>query len=241
MATWVSLSAAMLRAANSPAFGLRQKVTSVSRAVLLLGARNTISLVTGLVLRQVMSPKGAPKGKLNLEVFWDNTADTALLCSFLAKHFRWIAPDHGHLLGLFHDCGIPLMMQRFPNYADVLRLGQVGVQEIAVSLEDQYFKTNHAVIGYIMARSWCLPDDLRKVILHHHDGDVFTRSTDVSVSRAVALLSLAEHLSCLFKQEDDSAVWAKIAEPLMEVLGVNDDDVTELGKDAVDILSTSVA
>ncbi len=233
----ISLSAAMLRAANSPAFGLRQKVSSIARAVLLLGMRNTASLVTGLILRQAISPKG----KMDLEKFWDDAADTALVCSWLTTRFRFMAPDQAHLAGLFHDCGVPLMMQRFPNYKDVLRLEKSSVQEISIAVEEQHFKTNHATIGYIMARTWCLPDEVRSIVLQHHDADVFSQGEDVNLSRRVAILNLAEHLCCLFRKENDSVFWTnQTAAEVLETLAITEEDVIELSKDASDLLSLSV-
>ena len=233
----ISLSAAMLRAANSPAFGLRQKVTSISRAVLLLGMRNTASLVTGLILRQVITGTG----KINLEIFWDNAADAALVCSFLAKRLKCMSADYAHLIGLFHDCGIPLMMLRFHNYTNILGITSSLSQEVSVSLEEQHFNTNHATVGYIMARSWCLPDEVRRIISHHHDTNIFTQAEDTTLARQVAMLTLAEHFCCLFRKEDDSAVWTQMDETaLIEVLGVTADELAELRADAFDLLSTSV-
>lgn len=120
----------MLRAANSPAFGLRQKVNSISQAVMLLGLNNAISLITGLSLKMVMSGKG----KIKLDRFWDTATDTALICSILARHFKIMAADKAHMLGLFHDCGIPLLMQKFSNYAEILRKGNLNTQDPVINL-----------------------------------------------------------------------------------------------------------
>ncbi|CAK0751283.1 HDOD domain-containing protein [Gammaproteobacteria bacterium] len=231
----VGLSAAMLRAANSPAFGLRQKVTSISQAVMLLGIGNATSLVTGLSLRMVMSGKG----KMKLDRFWDTAIDTALICSILAKRFNIMAPDQAYMLGLFHDCGIPMLMQRFPNYTEILREGNANTEEPITNIEDRELETNHAVVGYFVARSWFLPDEIRSVIIHHHDETILKSHGDncAHISH-VAFLTLAEHFSNLYHRASGDAMWERVGSDVMRIFNMTETCIYDLGEDMKDILSS---
>jgi HD-like signal output (HDOD) protein len=74
----MSLSAAMLKTVSSPFFGLRTKPTSVNQALQLMGLRNTIEIVTGLLLRQAFPAAD----NAAMEIFWQtilNHHDYALL------------------------------------------------------------------------------------------------------------------------------------------------------------------
>ncbi|CAK0770567.1 HDOD domain-containing protein [Gammaproteobacteria bacterium] len=230
----VGLSAAMLRAANSPAFGLRQKATSISQAVMLLGMGNTVSLVTGLSLRMVMSGKG----KIRLERFWDTASDTAMICSVLARRFKIMAADQAHMLGLFHDCGIPLLMQRFPNYVEVLRKANADTQEPITSIEDRHFNTNHAVIGYLVGRSWFLSEEIREIIHHHHDEAFLSNPHDEVLASRISLLILAEYLCHLYHRESDDVVWQRVGSNVMQLLDLNETTLQELNEDVKDLLSS---
>ncbi|CAK0773702.1 HDOD domain-containing protein [Gammaproteobacteria bacterium] len=229
----VGLSAAMLRAANSPGFGLRQKVTSISQAVMLLGMGNALSLITGLSLRMVM----AGKGKMKLERFWDTASDTALLCSTLARRFSIMPADQAHILGLFHDCGIPLLMQKFPNYVEVLRKGNADTQLPVTSVEEQEFKTSHTVVGYLVARSWFLSQEIREVILHHHNETLLSSSDDPVLASRVALLTLAEHITHIFHRESNDVVWQRIGSNVLRILNLNETELEDINSDMKDVLS----
>ena len=228
----VGLSAAMLRAANSPAFALRQRVSSIQQAVMLLGLGNAISLITGLSMRMVLSGKG----KLRFDQFWEYAADTAIICSVLAKRFSVMAPDQAYVLGLFHDCGIPLLMQRFDNYATILKQCNAGTEEHTI-IEDQALKTNHAVIGYYIARSWCLSEEVREVILSHHDEKLITGHEQRALANQVRMLALAHYLCRACRGERENPTWGRIAGAVMETFSLTDISLKDLSEDMQDILS----
>ncbi|CAK0760914.1 putative Predicted signal transduction protein [Gammaproteobacteria bacterium] len=233
----VGLSAAMLRAANSPAFALRQKVTSISKAVMLLGMNNAISLITGLSLRMVMSGKG----KIRLERFWDTASDTAIICSILAKRFNVLVADQAYILGLFHDCGIPLLIQRFDNYIDILKKGNANTEEQITVIEDRELKTNHSVVGYIIARSWFLSEEIREIILHHHNEALFVNhknNNDDVLVKQVGLLILSEYLCHLYHRESKDLIWQRVGKQIMECFELTENCVSDLSEDMNDILSS---
>ncbi len=214
----VALSAAMLRAANSPAFGVRNKISSISNAVMSLGLNVVFSLVTALCLRNAMPGKG----KQRFERFWDTAADSALACSFLAGRFKVMNPDQAYMLGLFHDCGIVLMMHKFSNYMDILKEGNASTEELLTAIEDRACGTNHAVIGYLVARSWFLPQDIRDTILRHHDETVFTKLEDRALAQEVGLLTLAEHCCHSYHRQSEDLIWSRTGNTIVEML-----DITE--------------
>ena len=110
------LSGALLKIVNSPYYGLSNKITAIQRAVNLLGSRSIINLINAQSI----------KGELNddaivtLNRFWDTAQDVAMTCLTLAKRVGVQAGDEAYALGLFHDCGIPLMIKKFPDYMKVL-------------------------------------------------------------------------------------------------------------------------
>jgi HD-like signal output (HDOD) protein len=69
----------MLKAANTPILGRGRHITSVHQAISLLGVKNVISLVSGLVLRTRLTAETPPA----LEQFWDNTLQIAMISSAL--------------------------------------------------------------------------------------------------------------------------------------------------------------
>jgi HD-like signal output (HDOD) protein len=81
-----------------------------------LGSRVLSSLVAGFALRSSIN------GPVRLDRFWDSSIRVAQLAARLTKEFRGVAADHAYTFGLFHDCGIAVLLQRFPDYRDTLQL-----------------------------------------------------------------------------------------------------------------------
>jgi HD-like signal output (HDOD) protein len=112
----VSLAAGLIKTANSPFFGSRNRVRSVNEALVMLGLDVASRAIAGLILRKVFP------ASLHLERFWDASARIARLSGWLAKRVghNKLRQDDAYTFGLFRDCGIPVLLMRFPGYNKVL-------------------------------------------------------------------------------------------------------------------------
>ena len=167
--TDAALAGAVLKVANSPVFGLNRKASSISQALSLLGLRNISTIASAVAMRHAM--KGP--ANIKLERFWDSSERIPLICVKLARQLRGISQDEAYTVGLFHDCGIPMLFNRFPNYRETLVRANRGEGKTFDDVEDVDLGTNHCTIGYFMAKSWQLPDSLCQSILWHHAPDIF--------------------------------------------------------------------
>lgn len=231
ISTDVGMSAALLKAANSPAFGGNTRVTNIQQAVSRLGLRTTVSLVKGLALRMAMSGP-----KLSMEQFWETAGYTATVCSLLARRFRVMPADEAHMLGLFHDCGIPLLMQRFPNYGQVLQEAWHNLDRTLVAFEEAALRTNHAVVAYLVARAWQLPETVLLVIREHHNETLLIETQDPLAER-IALLMLAEHLVHLFLRATEDHTWERTGSRVLTLLGLSDHEFEDLKEDVAEWLT----
>jgi HD-like signal output (HDOD) protein len=190
ISTDVGLSASVLKAVNSPLYGLKTQVNSVPHAVSLLGLKNILTLVTGLSLRQSIQGKK----QASFERFWDAAANTALVARALSRDLIVGDPDDAYLIGLFHDCGIPLMMMKFKGYIPVLKQANSNPATEVTVMEDDAFSTNHSIVGYMVAHTWGLPQQIAEVIKLHHE-DLEPRGEAEHLTPMVYLLAMAEHIS----------------------------------------------
>lgn len=226
------LSGALLKIVNSPYFGLANKVSSIQRAVNLLGSRSVINMINALSIRGEMSDETI----VTLNRFWDTAQDVAMTCLTLAKRIGCEAPDEAYTLGLFHNCGIPLMLKRFPNYMDVLEEAycSAGPERRIVDTENRLLNTNHAVVGYFTAKSWNLPRHLCEAIANHHNTlAIFSddSSRDVQLKNLLAILKMAEHIcSCyrvLGNQAEDHE-WRSVQPLVLDYVGLSEYDFENL-------------
>lgn len=206
----VALSGHVMLIANSPAFSTGNKAVSVMQAVNVLGTQSVFSLIVGHLLRVAL----AGGQDVSMERFWANSAQTAQVSAELAKRLRCVRPDIAYTFGLFHDCGIPLLVKRFPQTKAVLAKANMAEDRLFTDVEDAELGTNHAVVGYFLARRWHLADFIAEAVLHHHDYSVLARADGISETARtlIALVVLAEHITRIHNTGDGEHEWGKAAE-----------------------------
>ena len=231
----VALSGRVMLIANSPAFSTGHKMVSIIQALNVLGSQQVFNLVVSQLLKVAL----AGKPEVPMDRFWESSAQTARVSSELAKRLRCVRPDIAYTFGLFHDCGIPLLMKRFPQTREVLAEANDCEELRFTEVEEKHLGTNHAVVGYFLARRWHLPTDVAEAILHHHDYAMLGRLDTISATaRAViAVCVLAEHILRLHTQGNGEQEWAKAGPAACEVFNLSLSAVDDLIEDMLDWLA----
>lgn len=221
------LSGALLKTVNSPFFGLANRIASIQQAVNLLGCRSVINLINAQSIRGELSDAAI----VTLNRFWDTAQDVAMTSLSLAKRIGHPAPDEAYTLGLFHNCGIPLMLTRFPNYMDVLEeaYASASAETRVTDIENRVFNTNHAVVGYFVARSWKLPAHLCEAIANHHNALALFDDewSDAQIKTLLAILKMAEHICACHRVlggQPDDGEWEAVAQQVLEYVGLSEYD-----------------
>jgi HD-like signal output (HDOD) protein len=138
VASDAAFTAAVLRTANSPAYGLTRRAETLGQALALLGLRQVGVIVSSIVLRNLI-PTDGPR----LTRFWDVSAKRAWALARLARGLRGVDVDIAQTFGLFCDVGIPLLMRRFPDYGPTLQAANASVDEAFTAVEHRA----HGAIG----------------------------------------------------------------------------------------------
>ena len=220
------LAGSLLKIVNSPFFALANRISSIQQAVNLLGVRRVINIVNAQSIRGEMTDENI----VNLNRFWDSAQDIAMTCMTLAKKIGCVEPDEAYALGLFHNCGIPLMLKRFPNYIEVLEESYAQPGQRIVDVENLRLNTNHAVIGYFTAKSWLLPRHLCDAIASHHNAEqIFGEEDyhDAGLKNLLAILKMAEHICRAHKVLANQPVdheWNAVGARILEYVGLTEYD-----------------
>ncbi|MCX7192371.1 MAG: HDOD domain-containing protein [Proteobacteria bacterium] len=220
----VVLSAAMLKTVNSPFFGLRRKIDSIEQAVMAMGSNNVFNILTGLVMRNMNDGKSA-----QLNRFWDTAENTAFIAALIARRIPDFSRDIAYTVGLFHDCGIPLMMARFPDYMETLKLASTSADKTFTEVEDERHSTNHATIGYLLAKNWNLSESISLTILHHHNLEIFSSRENLpaEVCGLIAVIQIAEALSDITHMREDAS-WLTNGPMLLDYVGISDNEFSDI-------------
>ena len=219
----VRLTAELFKLANSPFYRRGAKTESLEQCVRLLGRKAMSQITRTALLRQQLSGEST-----RLESFWDRCTDIAMLCSVLCDQLERpgkLTTEQCYLVGLFHDCGVPILMQHIKGYGESQLAASNGPDYLA---EDDAHATSHCIAGLMVAREWDLPYILCESIRSHH----YVIRAEQNERHAIALLQLALHTFAQSKGWNDSE-WCYQQEPALKTLGIDPEALDRIMEAAV--------
>lgn len=162
-----SLSAQILKVANSAFYSLRRNVGSLELAIILLGLREIKNIIFMMSIFRLF-PEDSEFCFNEIDYLKHSilTGQTAkALCKLLELKFD----SSPFLLGLLHDIGKIFLDQNFhENYSQIIEEANKNRSSI-YDIEEDVLGTNHAEIGAKIASSWNFPLEFVDCIRHHHD------------------------------------------------------------------------
>lgn len=215
------LTAMLFKVVGNAAYRTQQPFHSVEEILHAVGVEQTYRLVQAIALRSV--PVSSEKHVY--EAFWVRSQAVGELAMLIADERVSVCnlfPDHAYLAGIFHACGVPLLLQRFPSYCREMRLGIPG-HWADWREEDRKFNTDHAVVGYLVARHWCLPDFICDAIRYQH---AMAELGDHAARSMVAILQLAIDLHARVLRMPNPE-WGAVQPLILAELGLSDDTLPE--------------
>jgi HD-like signal output (HDOD) protein len=225
----VAVASIILKTINSPHYGLSRSISDIHKSVHYIGLNGIYSLVTNILIKSSFDQKDC---SIALEGFWDNATHIANTCVHIGKSLKQsVSRDKLFSLGLFHDCGIPIMAMKYSDYNDTYELAYHDQTKTLPMIEDETFGVNHATIGYYVASSWRLPKDICQLILSHHDRGFLKLKGSCDENFYYAILKLAENIVHNHKHFRDSADWPYIHEMVFTLLDIDDDDYKDYFED----------
>ncbi|MET0028773.1 MAG: HDOD domain-containing protein [Candidatus Thiodiazotropha sp.] len=211
----VGLSSAVLKSVNSAFFGLRSHISDIRQTVVMLGVDNVVNLVSAHEMKRALNQKSC----LTLERFWDTASEVAKASVWIARELDVPVPlEDVYAVGLFHDCGIPIMASCFETYRNTLDESNGNYHRSIIEIEESYHDLNHAVAGFMFAETWDLPRFIQEVILQHHDLQAWESLHDEQILDCLAVLKLAENLVDRKRRQVDNVDWPHFAGPAMQRL-----------------------
>jgi len=223
------LAAMLFKVVGNSAYRQHQPFDSVEEILHAVGTRQTFNLVQAIAVATLKDSKCNPEA---YESFWVRSQAVAQLAMIVADERIAVCnifPDQAYLAGMFHDCGVALLLRRFSTYCKEMKLNEPG-RWIDLAEEDAKFKADHCVVGYLVAKHWGLPDFICDAIRNHHD---IQRIGSHESRSMVAILQLAIHLYYLDLQIENSE-WDGVAEIVLGELGIHDDSLPEFVDIALD-------
>ncbi len=183
-----TLAAKVLKLVNSSFYGVSTEVTTISRAVVILGFTGIRNLALGFGTVEALSTMGS---SLDMTAFWSHAMATAAAAQSLAPFVnRRTDPEEAFIAGLMHDIGAYVLASAVPDeYQDILQ----GPADQRLLQEQEQMGFTHAKVGQGLLKFWELPDPFCNAARFHHDIDV-AAGGDQPLTNLVAL---ADILACI--------------------------------------------
>lgn len=164
------LTAKLLRACNSPFFGLEEPVASVDQAVFLLGHQQILHIVLSLAFGGAMSVV-LPQHAVEAEDLWRHSVTTAQAAESILEEGLQVEvdPPVAFTVGLLHDLGklVLSLALSAEELAEIrTRVALAGMTRSEA--EQDVVGTDHAEVGGELLRLWRLPESLVEGVRYHH-------------------------------------------------------------------------
>ena len=214
-----ALTTRFLKMANSVQFAQRTPVTSIIRAVTILGVNRVKTTALGF---QLVSHLGRLGGvPFDMKEFWQHSLLRACVARNVASRLIRELEEEAFLVGLLQDCGILLMVQiHGSSYATLCRSGLSPAAFFTV--EKDSFPNTHVNAISAMASEWNLPEIIAGPLTRHHEPTLLKANASTTdklsaISYFVGNLQLSKELKAV--TED-----AGLREYAFEVLGISEAD-----------------
>jgi diguanylate cyclase (GGDEF)-like protein len=165
--TDAALSARLLEMANSAMYAQREPVTTVKRAVTLMGLRRVRMVALGFHLVAHLDRLG--DSPFDLKSFWQHSVLRACLAREIAVDVVPTHAEEAFLVGLLQDCGILLLVQVLgEDYANLHASQNLSPTAFHVE-ERKRFSHDHVEAIRMLASEWNLPEVIAGPLGHHHE------------------------------------------------------------------------
>ncbi|MBW1730486.1 MAG: HDOD domain-containing protein [Deltaproteobacteria bacterium] len=164
-----ALTSKILKVANSAYYGFPQKITSLDRAVALLGFNMVKSLAISVGVIRSLPSKGLSK-VFDIEGLWVHSLAVATAMKALARGAK--EEDERETLfivGLLHDLGKIILAEFFPDdFAEVLERSKSDPPVLLYESERRVIGMDHGEVGSMLLSRWKFPELIITPISKHH-------------------------------------------------------------------------
>ena len=183
------LAARILSRANSAYYGLQGQISSISRAVNLLGLAELRKILL-FVTASSLSKKAQPD-ILDLKAYWQHQCFVAALSAEMAVLCGREDSQDLFISGILHDLGKLMIALYQPQI--FVQISELAVQNNLSRFEAEleFWGIDHALTGAMVLRSWNIPETITEAINAHHDAE----KSDEQFRDQARILSLANIIS----------------------------------------------
>lgn len=185
------LTGRVLKLINSAYFALGKPITSLTRAIIMLGVNTVKNLALSFAIMKNLQGSGSFQA-FTTDEFWLHCLGVGVAAKSLAAAQGLLPAEQEEyfVAGLLHDLGkLPLNNQFPAEYFQIFQSAGKQSEPFYIR-EDRQLGIDHCKVGEMIAQKWRLGDSLVEALTyHHHPEDSTENSRDL-----VSTISLANQI-----------------------------------------------
>jgi HD-like signal output (HDOD) protein len=168
-----ALASKILKVVNSAFYGLPGQVSSVDRAIVLLGLSAVKNIAIAASMTRLFQGGVTIDGFNGMEL-WRHSSAVGAACRLIARKQGKDCFEEIYLAGLIHDLGLLIMRQALPKkLAEVIARHRASPQSFC-QIEEEMVGADHQAFGQALAMKWRFPRAICSVIGYHHKPHLLT-------------------------------------------------------------------
>ena len=187
------LAVKVLKLINSAYYGISNQVTSIVKAIIMLGI-NTIknlALTTAIIPMMEEYAKALAKSPLHIEGFWKHSISVGVTAKKIAKHLKVDNKfvEEYFLAGLLHDISKLFLNINLPKkFLKAIKISEKKAVPLYIA-EQKIIDISHSHINKFIAEKWGITGEIKAAMIYHHDNQ-FDITENVNITRAIHIADL---------------------------------------------------
>lgn len=188
-----SLAAKVLRLANSAFYGLQKQVTTLNKAVMILGFNTVKNLALSVSIHSLF--KERPGSPIDVKGLWLHSLGSAVATKIITENIYKKLGEEVFLFGILHDIGKIAFINAMPQeYEKVLVLVR-DKQMPQADAETEVLGFTHQRLGSQLIENWKFPDNIVQAVKYHHEPQLKTEKIDPQAKDLIRALFLGNQLA----------------------------------------------
>ncbi|MFN7181196.1 MAG: HDOD domain-containing protein [Planctomycetota bacterium] len=210
-----ALTSKILRIVNSAFYGLPNRITSITHAIIMLGFNTVKNVAISSSVLDIFKRNAAD---INfLKEIWKHCIAVASCAKILSKHCGQVLTEEFFISGLLHDIGyIVLYVYQYEKFLEFIEKCKSST-EPPILVEKSIFGYDHQEIGGYLFKKWNMPKILEESASYHHI-PLLAQEHNFTVS----IVSVADNLAKALSLGNSGSIFTESLPPeLVDALNLN--------------------
>ncbi|MGE3180192.1 MAG: HDOD domain-containing protein [Phycisphaerae bacterium] len=185
-----ALAAKILKVVNSAFYGLPSQISSLDRAIIMLGLSAVKNIALAASLTRLFKAD-AISAQFEAKDLWKHSIAVGVCAKAIADRVRY-GQEESFVAGLVADVGLLAVQQMSPEKMRAVAERCFASPQDYPALEREIIGADHQAFGDTLAARWKFPPALRNCIAYHHEPDVLSPE----FSRLVSIIYIADTICC---------------------------------------------